>query len=122
MAINFYANRPRHKDNTTVLMGYGQQVYMQLFGNIIAHKVGNAVIFNLCGWDSTTTRDRLNALGIPIRKHRGRLLWDMYGDGSKVKEINARGEYMIGLEVAKKLHRRILGITDWPNKDLRKEY
>lgn len=38
----------------------GSNLY--LHGNMIAHKENNNIIISLCGWNSHTTKDRLNEL------------------------------------------------------------
>ena len=48
-------------------------VYMYLFGNLIAERVGERLRITLAGWNTVTTRERLN--GIPrvsISQKKGR--------------------------------------------------
>lgn len=45
----------KHENNT---------VYVYLFGNLIATKKDNdSWVYDTCGWNTATTRSRLNALG-----------------------------------------------------------
>lgn len=41
-------------------------VYVYLFDNCIYKIVNGTPKFNLCGWNSATTRSRLNALGVNV--------------------------------------------------------
>lgn len=43
-------------------------VYVRLFGNLIYRIVHGIHEFNLCGWNTVTTRSRLNALGVGLYK------------------------------------------------------
>ncbi len=64
--------------NTAVLWNEsGNAFYVSLFGNTIARgePSGNfgyrITAVNLCGWNKTTTRSRLRALGVPVTSKRG---------------------------------------------------
>lgn len=64
IARAFIAGRKLHTANTYT---DGQAVY--LWGNRIAWKANDGRIhFNMCGWGTATTRDRLSALGIYINQ------------------------------------------------------
>ena len=64
IASAFIAGRRLHTANTYT---DGQSVY--LFGNRIAWKANDGRIhFNMCGYGTTTTRDRLSAIGIFINQ------------------------------------------------------
>ena len=54
------------KDNTEVQVLQNGCVYVYLFGNCIYKIVNGTPKFNLCGWNSATTRSRLNALGVNV--------------------------------------------------------
>ena len=67
-------------DNTRVTSGFsgkpGTETWIygtsvELFGNEIARKSNNKVRFTLAGWNTTTTRSRLRALGIYIHTRKG---------------------------------------------------
>lgn len=121
----FFAGRPFKKDNTVVEVCDTGVVVLKLWGNQIASSSPRAPIspvirFTLCGWDTVTTRDRLNALGISIYKRNGQLYW--FYDNRELA-INDTGAFYIDWQKAKD----IAGIGGriparvWPNRDLRKE-
>lgn len=56
-----------HESNTSVEIVDGD-VYVRLFGNLIYRIVRGIHEFNLCGWNTKTTRSRLNALGVGVVK------------------------------------------------------
>ena len=74
--IAWDTDRPFRKSNTTVMMGG-----LYLFGNKIASKVRKAknghrdheifVEFNMQGWNTVTTRERLQAVGVTIVQRYG---------------------------------------------------
>lgn len=49
---------------------------MYLFGNKIAWVEGNKLFFTLCGWNTVTTRSRLNALGVLVSQINGVPVWN----------------------------------------------
>lgn len=51
--------------NTQVEHSNGNS-YVYLFGNLIYKVVKGKAYFSLCGWNSNTTRSRLNALGVNV--------------------------------------------------------
>lgn len=62
------------KDTVTIVCVY-------LHGNRICEvyegEEGNtAMMFSLAGWNTTTTRSRLNALGIEVRQKKGEPMWN----------------------------------------------
>jgi hypothetical protein len=49
-------------------------VYMFLFGNMIAVRVGNRLQITTAGWNTTTTRERLNGLpNVSVTQRKGKL-------------------------------------------------
>lgn len=56
-----------HKSNTAVIVD-ADSVRVYLFGHCIARKSREtgATLFSLCGWNTVTTRSRLNALGCGV--------------------------------------------------------
>ena len=52
--------------NTQVECQSNGNIYVYLFGNCIYKVVNGKGYFNLCGWNSVTTRSRLNALGVNV--------------------------------------------------------
>ena len=62
----FNENRNLSVSNTTVKAD-STGTYMYLFGNLIARKVGNRVQVTLAGYNTNTTKERLNGLaGVSI--------------------------------------------------------
>lgn len=72
MVSAFEANRHFKESNTEVYQFLGA-TWVSLFGNIIAKKdiKTGAVEFSLAGWDTVTTRSRLNALGCNVSRVKG---------------------------------------------------
>ena len=70
----FYAGRNFKLNNTEVCTYMGGLVQLHLHGHTIAqYNKHNArrVMFSLCGWNTTTTRERLRALGIDVHSVKG---------------------------------------------------
>jgi len=57
----FTASRNFRDGNTEVQSGDGI-THLLLHGNAIARKDGEGLSINLCGWNTPTTRERLNGL------------------------------------------------------------
>jgi len=57
----FKSDRGFLSGNTQVRVINGRTELL-LFGNVIAKKEGDDLWINLCGWNTPTTRDRLNGL------------------------------------------------------------
>ena len=91
-AVNaFMAGNKFSSGNTTVTIeqaefaGFKQDVVvMRLHGNKIAQRIGNDIEISNAGWESNTTKERLN--GIPgVRIHQKNFVWFLNGkewDGS----------------------------------------
>ena len=62
-------NRNFSSKNTKVRNRHGVS-YVYLFKHRIAIISSNKRKFNMCGWNTVTTRSRLNALGAGITQHR----------------------------------------------------
>ena len=64
-------------DNTAVIVDNNDGcVYLSLFGKLIARRnlTTNVVEVRTCGWDTVTTRDRLNGIaGVSVYRRRGTL-------------------------------------------------
>ena len=85
-----YALRNRenfHSSNTTVSHDNGNS-YVYLFGNLIYKVVKGKAYFSLAGWNRSTTRSRLNALGVNVYQRN----WTPYYNG---KEIKSSGFYPV---------------------------
>ena len=66
-SYEFWNNGTFNKSNTKVINGK-----MFLFGNNIATKTGTVTLtFSMCGYPTVTTRERLNALGVPVHQSNG---------------------------------------------------
>ena len=59
-----------HSNNTTVTHDNGNS-YVYLFGNLIYKVVNGKAYFSLAGWNTNTTRSRLNALGVNVSQKKG---------------------------------------------------
>jgi hypothetical protein len=64
--------------------------YLKLHGNIIAKLSNEGLVISTCGWNTVTTRERLNGLpGVHVVQRKGELFLNgEVWDGSK-KHINA---------------------------------
>lgn len=71
MAQRFYAGDTSTLSNTKV-----QNKEMYLFGNRIAWIQDGKLYFTLCGWNTLTTRSRLQGLGIDVKQKNGKLLFN----------------------------------------------
>tara|TARA_R100001163_G_C5029422_1_gene170058 strand:+ start:126 stop:419 length:294 start_codon:yes stop_codon:yes gene_type:complete len=81
-AIECFDNRESFKKDNTEVIVSGQVIELRLFGNMIARKTGEKVEVTTAGWDTVTTRERLNGLrGVDVHRSRGTLFlngseWD----------------------------------------------
>lgn len=67
-----FRNNIRYSSNNTKVKVYDAETHLVLHGNIIAKKIGENIYINHCGWETVTTRDRLNALpDVCIRIFKG---------------------------------------------------
>lgn len=76
---NFITNHKFSSKNTKVEVD-GDEARLLLHGNCIAKKVDGEVFINHCGWETNTTRDRLNAFpGVHIRIFKGDFILNEMG-------------------------------------------
>ena len=77
----FIWHRPAHEGNTHT-DGYN----LYLHGNKIAKYEDGHYWFNLCGWNTPTTRSRINALfDLLNKRHRvHQIAWELYLDGEPI--------------------------------------
>lgn len=68
------ARRPWAKDNTEVRAWSDGEVVVLLHGSAIYKEFKGRRQFNLQGWNTTTTRSRLRALGVPVSTKQGRAM------------------------------------------------
>ena len=90
----FYAGRNFKLQNTEVRVYDNGVTELYLHGNRIAQREPGSVHgvrFTLAGWNTLTTRERLNALGIKVTTKRG----TPYYDG---QPINADAMYATGIK------------------------
>lgn len=68
----FYDRRNFKSDNTRVSLSLSGKPRLFLWGNCIAW-IGDddRIWFNLCGWNTATTKERLRTLGINLRSRNG---------------------------------------------------
>lgn len=73
---NFTGNNTtvRHEDGNT---------YVYLFDNLIYKIVDGKAQFSMCGWNSTTTHSRLNALGVIVYSKKSQA----YHNGKPIEDI-----------------------------------
>lgn len=83
----FNANYNFCQSNTAVVVDDNTTRFL-LWGNRIAWKKGGRLYFCLCGWDTTTTCERLRGLGLAINHKRGKLFYNN-------QQINDCAVYMI---------------------------
>ena len=74
-AVNGFMNaRPFNSQNTQVVV-FPNVTVLKLFGNKIAYRYNDperTLSITTCGWDTATTKERLNALpGVKIRQKAG---------------------------------------------------
>lgn len=63
----FYNKRVFNSPNTRVSMDVRGNPRMFLFGNCIAWIKDGTIWFSFCGWNTTTTRERLRTIGLDIK-------------------------------------------------------
>jgi len=74
-SIKAFYNREPFKKSNMIVENKGGKTYLKLFGNIIATLDGfNELFITTAGWNSVTTRDRLNGLsGVRLGTSKGQL-------------------------------------------------
>lgn len=81
-AVNAFLLGKNFKQSNTEIKANCKGVYMYLFDNLIAHRVGDRLQITTAGWNTLTTRERLNGLPkVSVRQERGKLFlngqpWD----------------------------------------------
>ena len=80
-------SRKNWKESNTRVQNDANGVAVYLHGNLIfCRKNDGSRFFTLAGWNTTTTRSRLRALGVDVRQKAGRAIYN----GA---EINNRNFY-----------------------------
>ena len=64
-----------NESNTQVMQANGN-TYVYLFENCIYKIINGKRFFTLCGWNTTTTRSRLAALGVNVTTKNGTPFWN----------------------------------------------
>jgi hypothetical protein len=85
-ASAFGNNREFSKSNTQVKVDE-RSTRLRLHGNLIAEKIGNELFIDSCGYETATTKERLNGLwGVHIIQRKGK--WFLNGkewDGNRIQ-------------------------------------
>ena len=79
----YYFNRNiKKKLGNTRVDVFGDMTYLYLFDNLIATKDNNTGVieFTLAGWNSVTTRERLQAIGVKVSSCQ----WVPYYNGKAI--------------------------------------
>jgi len=66
--VNAVNNRKNYKSGNTRVEVVNNNVFVYLHGNLIYQIVNNVAFFTLAGWNTPTTRSRLNALGVNVKQ------------------------------------------------------
>lgn len=73
----FISSTPFNGDNTRIIVGETTQLL--LFNNLIAEKTKDGLFITNAGWQSNTTKERLNAIpGVNISQKKG--VWYLNGN------------------------------------------
>lgn len=71
-AIRAFNNNENFSLSNTVVKADCTGTYLYLYSNLIARKVNNRLQVTLAGWNTNTTRERLNGLaGVCVTTKRG---------------------------------------------------
>lgn len=76
----FIAGKPFHRENMSVTINDSGTVYLRLHGNAIATRMSDGKVYiNTCGWETNTTKMRLNyllhALNSPLKIVQKNWIW-----------------------------------------------
>lgn len=83
--INAVNNHVNFCEGNTQVKVDANGLSVLLFGNIIYQERGNNKFFTLAGWNTVTTRSRLNALGVNIAQCNFEPICGKYGVIDKYK-------------------------------------
>ena len=74
-AIRAFEGNTNFKSGNTQVVADCTGTYLYLWGNNIARKCGNRLQINLCGYNTVTTRERLNGLqGVSLTTRKGQAI------------------------------------------------
>lgn len=68
------------RSGNTCVVADEESVRVYLHGNLIYEENGNGRAFTLAGWNTPTTRSRLNALGCGVSQHN----WEPQHNGAAI--------------------------------------
>jgi hypothetical protein len=72
VAVNAFENSVNFYSSNTRVAVDGKEVKMYLFGNLIAKKTEEGFFITNAGWNSNTTKERLNGfVGVSIQQKKG---------------------------------------------------
>lgn len=95
-SIKAFYNEQNLKFGNTTVMSYGSVTYLVLFGHRIAKIDGQGLFVTTAGWDTSTTRDRLNGLnGVHVRSRGGHLTLNGHpwnGEWVNVEQFNLQND------------------------------
>lgn len=66
--VNAVNNRKNYKSGNTRVEVVNNNVFVYLHGNLIYKIIDDVTAFTLAGWNTSTTRSRLNALGVAVKQ------------------------------------------------------
>jgi len=89
VASAWSANKEFNKSNTRIYKMFGA-LHLELFGNLIAVKDINtgAAEYQTTGWETVTTRDRLEAVGCSCAIRKG-TIYHVDSDGRLLQPVGA---------------------------------
>ena len=74
--VNAVNGRYNYKSGNTRVEVVNNNVFVYLHGNLIYRIIDGAASFSLAGWNTPTTRSRLNALGVGVYQRNYRAIFD----------------------------------------------
>mgnify|MGYP003296088172 CR=1 FL=1 len=89
-AAQAFKNGTSFELSNTRVFNFGNYTVLSLYGNWIAARNNNTghIWSSSCGWPTATTRERLQAIGVNVRIHKGEFV-NM--DGTPFKDQNVFG-------------------------------
>lgn len=61
-SVNAFMNDRNYRNGNTIVNNNGRETRMSVFGNTIAIKNENGIHINNCGYETVTTKERLNGI------------------------------------------------------------
>jgi hypothetical protein len=104
--VNFFSGNQFHRDNTRVDNAPGWDSVLYLHGNAIARRRGRVLQVTLAGWNTSTTRERLQAAGVRVHTKAGQAYlndkaWSgdwvtVHADGTWASEVRRAADAVRG--------------------------